>query len=223
MHRGPHPEDKQLFGTDRQLDFAAAVEDYSWLLSRGYARNAALTLIGDRFQLTRRQRVAVGRCACSDEAQERRQRSELQDFQQLSIDGLNALTTVEAALAGGVVLRGRDGCYRDMASFHGNYRMVEEAERAATLIGLHLGSRPVTWLLDRPVSNTGRLAALLRELAQSQNWPWTVELVPDPDALLKISGVPVATSDSAILDRCQAWYNLARRVVEPLTGVWLFP
>jgi hypothetical protein len=223
MHRGPHPEDTQLFGPDQRADFASAVEDYSWLLTRGYARQAALTLIGDRFQLTQRQRVAVGRCACSDEAQKRRKQSELDDFQQLSIDGLNALTTVEAALAKGVVLRARDGCYRDMASFHGNYRMVEEAERAATLIGLHLRARPVTWLLDRPVSNTGRLAALLRQLAQSHDWPWTVELVPDPDLLLKVSPLPVASSDSAILDECLAWYNLARRVVEPLRGVWLFP
>ncbi|MBS2036776.1 DUF434 domain-containing protein [bacterium] len=223
MHRGPHPEDQQFFGTSRRSDFATAVEDYSWLLSRGYARQAGLTLVGDRFQLTQRQRVAVGRCACSDQAREARTQSQVTDFAELAIDGLNALTTVEAALAGGVVLRARDGCFRDMASFHGNYRMVEEAEAAARLIGLHLRGRPVTWLLDQPVSNTGRLAALLRRLAHSQNWPWTVELVPDPDPLLKMSKVAVASSDSAILDQCSAWYNLARAVVEPLTGVWYFP
>jgi len=223
MHRGPHPEDPELFGPDRRGDFGAAVEDYSWLLSRGYARNAGLTLVGDRFQLTQRQRVAVGRCACSEEARRQRATTELQSFDSLHIDGLNALTTVEAALAGGVVLLARDGCFRDMASFHGNYRMVEEARPAAILVGQHLRGRPAHWLLDRPVSNTGRLSQLLLEVAESHGWAWTVELVPDPDALLKVCPHPVATSDSAILDRCAGWYNLARRVVEPLTGVWLFP
>ncbi len=95
------------------------------------------------------------------------------EFDSIHVDGLNTLTTVEAALAGGVVLRGCDGCYRDMASFHGNYRMVEEAPRAAELIGLHLAGRPALWLLDKPVSNTARLAALLRELAAERGWPWT--------------------------------------------------
>ena len=223
MHRGPHPEDPQLFHPNRAADFATALEDYSWLLTRGYSRAAGLTLVGDRFQLTQRQRVALGRCACSDEARQQRRAKQVHDFETLQIDGLNALTTVEAALAGGVVLRGRDGCYRDMASFHGNYRMVEEATRAAELIGTHLQNRPAHWLLDRPVSNTGRLAALLRDLAAERNWPWTLELVPDPDALLKVSPEVIATSDSAILDGCTRWYNLARAVVEDLPNVWLFP
>ncbi|MFN8607163.1 MAG: DUF434 domain-containing protein [Vulcanimicrobiota bacterium] len=223
MHRGPHPEDVSLFDHAQRPDFAKGVEDYSWLLERGYSRKAGLSLVGDRFQLTQRQRVALGRCACSDTSRLRRAASRVSDYEELAIDGLNVLTTVEAALAGGVVLRARDGCFRDMASFHGNYRMAEEARRAATLIGLHLKGRPALWLLDRPVSNTGRLAQLLRQLSEAEGWPWKVELVPDPDAMLKMSAMTIATSDSAILDECSAWYNLARNVVEPLTGVWLFP
>ena len=222
MHRGPHPEDLQLFGDRQRPNFRAAVEDYSWLLSRGYAKNAGLTLVGDRFQWTQRQRIAVGRCACSEQARQQRSATELHTFETVHIDGLNALTTVEAALGGGVVLAARDGCFRDMASFHGNYRLVEEALPAANLIGRHLQGRPAHWLLDRPVSNTGRLAQLLREVAQTNGWNWIIELVPDPDALLKICPHPVATSDSAILDVCAGWYNLARKVVEPLTPVWLF-
>jgi hypothetical protein len=223
MHRGPHPEDPHLFAPEKSAEFLRAIEDYSWLLTRGYAKTAGLTLVGDRFQLTQRQRTALGRCACSDEARQQRQNKQVQNFESLQIDGLNALTTIEAALAGGVVLRGRDGCYRDMASFHGNYRMVEEATPAILLIGQHLQNRPAHWLLDQPVSNTGRLANLLRQLAAQHNWPWTVQLVPDPDPILKTTPQTIATSDSAILDQTTQWYNLARAIVDQLPQTWLHP
>src|SRR5256885_8530001 len=44
----------------------------SWLLSRGYQPKSALKLVGDRHSLRERQRLAVGRAACSDESRERR-------------------------------------------------------------------------------------------------------------------------------------------------------
>ncbi len=226
VHRGPHPEDNQLFGQPKWPQLQAAVADYSWLLTRDYGAPSALTLVGDRFQLSQRQRVAVARCSCSDSS--RIQRSQRQahwsEISEVHIDGLNLLTTVEAALAGGVVLQARDGCYRDMASFHGNYRMVEEALAAAELVGEVLDGRSAHWLLDRPVSNTGRLAALLRGLAERRGWSWEVELVPDPDKILKDSNSVVATADSAILDRCPRWTNLARRVVDlRVPGAWFVP
>jgi hypothetical protein len=69
----------------------------------------------------------------------------------LLIDGYNLLITVEAALAGGVVLRARDGTYRDMASVHGTFRKVQETLPAIELIGLLLarhGATQCTWYLD---------------------------------------------------------------------------
>ena len=40
-----------------------------------------------------------------------------------------------------------------------------------------------------------------------------MELVQDPDALLAETSQIVATADSAILDRCTAWINLARETI----------
>ena len=147
---------------------------------------------------------------------------DLAAVERIRLDGLNVLTTVEAALAGGVVLCARDGCYRDMASFHGNYRVVEEAAAAAARVGELLAGRPAVWFLDRPVSNTGRLSKLLMELAAERGWPWTVELVPDPDRVLREGDSVVATADSGILDACMQWVNLARAVVErSVPGAWV--
>ncbi len=220
QHRGPHPEDLAAFAANVQPRLHNAVTDLSWLLSRGYADPSSLKLVGDRYELLERQRAAVRRCACSDDALVRRRQHERPVAalagQTLSIDGYNALTTVEAALAGGVVIVGRDGCYRDMASMHGTFRQVHETLPAAELIGDCLaahGALGVTWLLDRPISNSGRLRAMLLDLAEQRGWSWRVELSDDPDKQLSTCDGLVASADSAILDRCVAWLNLTGAVV----------
>jgi hypothetical protein len=50
--------------------------------------------------------------------------------------------------------------------------------------------------------------------ASASGWPWTVELFDDPDRVLKDAAEIVATADSAILDQCPRWFNLARNIIE---------
>jgi hypothetical protein len=67
------------------------------------------------------------------------------------------LITIEAAMSGGLIFVGRDGCCRDLASIHGTYRKVTETIPAVKLIGRFLQKVGVTeavWLLDSPVSNS---------------------------------------------------------------------
>lgn len=137
--------------------------------------------------------------------------------QSVDLDGFNVLTTVEAALAGGVILCGRDGCYRDMASMHGSYRKVEETRPALVMIGEvleELGAAVCCWFLDRPVSNSGRLATIIQEVASERNWEWFTQLENDVDPVVSESSNVVASADSVILDRCNQWCNLAREVVD---------
>jgi hypothetical protein len=220
-HRGPDPRDDLAFDASTWPALRAAVADLSWLLERGYAPVSSLKLVGDRWSLTARQRSAVLRGACSDAARDRRRRHQvspeaLRD-QTLVIDGFNVLTTIEAALGGALVLRGRDGVDRDLAGLHGTYRKVEETLPAIRLVGELLAALGVSrgvWLLDRPVSNSGRLRALILEQAAEQGRTCDVELPMDPDPLLIASDEIVATADSAVLDRCRRWFNLARAVNE---------
>jgi hypothetical protein len=219
-HRGPHPADLDAFSSRTQPRLAEAIDDLSWLLTRGYAANAATKLVGDRLALIDRQRICLQRCACSDQALASRKSREMAPAEvgrgPLWVDGLNVLTTIESALAGGVLLIGRDGCCRDMAGMHGHYKRVAETLPAIELAGSTLSrlqAAEVTWLLDKPVSNSGRLAGWIREAAERQGWNWHVELVANPDPLLAAATEPVASADSMILDRCQRWFNLARAVV----------
>lgn len=228
-HRGPHPADTELFGVDELPKLRRAVAELCWLLGRGYKMTSSLKLVGDRHGLRERQRLAVSRSACSDEDRQRRRDhcipvEQLKD-QQLVVDGFNLIITIEAALSGGPLLVGVDDCIRDLSSVHGSYRSVEETDRAIMMIGDaldRLGPASVHWLLDQPVSNSGRLAARISDLAAHANWPWSVEVVFNPDAAIIASSAIAITSDSMILDRVERWADLKTYLLErEVPQAWL--
>jgi len=131
--------------------------------------------------------------------------------QGLAIDGYNTLITIEAALGGGILLLGRDHCIRDLASIHGTYRKVDETVPALELIRTYLDRlhlQEVVWVLDSPVSNSGRLRRLILQIARSAARPWQVELCQSPDHMLSRTEMMVATSDGPVLDNCKRWTNL---------------
>jgi hypothetical protein len=221
LHRGQHPADEKFFRETLIPGIRRAVADYSLLLSKGYAEKSSLKLVGDRFTLTERQRLAVMRSACSDEQQSGRKSRQLDinavAGQMIAIDGYNVLITIEAAMSGGLIFRGRDGCCRDLASIHGTYRRVSETQPAIELIGgflQQIGINQALWLLDSPVSNSGRLKTLIREIAEKNGWGWEIELVISPDAVLIKGEKIVASSDSVILDKCGRWVDLAGEIIK---------
>jgi len=214
-HRGKHPQDGRLFAAKHLAVLRDAVADLSYLLTRGYSDSAALKLVGDHYQLHARQRVALARAACSDQALARRKARHVTAAElrgnRLLIDGYNLLITAETALSGGVLIVGRDGCVRDIAGLHGSYKKVEETLPALRLLGetlAELGVVEAVWHLDSPVSNSGRLARLIRAEGERNGWPWAAEVEPDPDKTLERSGEIVVTSDSVVLDRVERWFNL---------------
>lgn len=220
-HRGAHPADADLFSPEAAASLRLAVADLSWLLGHGYARTSALKLVGDRHELRERQRIAVGRAACADALREERLRRQLstEDLRgrDVMVDGFNLLVSLEAALGGGVLLWCRDGCVRDMSSVHGSYHSVAETEHAILSVGARLKEmevRSVHWLLDSPVSNSGRLAQRIREMAEEHGWPWTVEAVFNPDsALIAATDAVAVSSDAMVIDGASCWFNLAADLI----------
>ena len=106
---------------------------------------------------------------------------------------------------------------RDLAAMSGHYRRVRVTRQAVGLIAAALaaaGCVRVRWLLDRPVSNSGRLRALVEEAVAGEAAAWSVDLTDRTDRVLRAAPEVVATADSAVIDGCDRWVNLARHVVE---------
>jgi hypothetical protein len=228
-HRGPNPKDKRDFAPARLLLLRIAGSDLAWLLSHGYPWKPALQLVGNRYSLTERQRIALQRTTVADSVRDARLESRA-DLgvalgRPLLVDGFSVLLTVESALGGGIVLGARDHTFRDLALMKGHYKRVEETRTALELLGVFLaeaGCTRVDWFLDRPISNSGRLRKLMIGVAAEHNWPWTVELATSLDRILADSGELVATADGWILDHSALWLNLARHVIEGrIPGAWI--
>ena len=230
-HRGQHSQDARLFAPNQWKILNDAVDDLSWLWTRGYAEKAGLKIVGDRYKLTGRQREAIRRAACTDEAMFRRpvNRIDPADLagKAVVIDGYNLLITVESGLANGLVVACRDGTYRDIASIHGTYRRVEETFPAIRIIAEELqalGVGSTLWYLDKPVSNSGRLKGFIQEIAQEFAMAWDVDLVNNPDReLIEARGPVVVSSDGIVLDQAETWTNLTRHIVDRLPDPQILP
>jgi len=220
-HRGKNPEDEKLFTHQQFIYLKRAVEDLSYLYTRGYSEKIAIKIVGDHYQLKARQRLVVQRAVCSDMSLGIRKKNEVGEHvskgEQFLIDGYNLLITVESLLSGGILICGRDGCIRDIASIHGTYHKVEETVPAILWIGQKLAlfdpSR-VTWFLDKPISNSKRLAHLVSTIAEEQGWNWNVEVVTNPDKeIVQREGIAIS-SDSYVLDNAKRWLNFVARNID---------
>jgi len=77
-------------------------------------------------------------------------------------------------------------------------------------------------LLDRPISNSGRLAKRIRDVAVEHGWSWTVEVLFNPDAEIIASGRVVVSSDSHVLDQTHHWINFTGYLLDKeLKKFWL--
>lgn len=230
------PPDAELFGAEALPLLQGACQELAYLRRRGYPLPSALKLVGDRYQLYERQRRALTRAtsAAGGEAEraDRRLRGRHPAPAGLWVDGFNVIITLETALKGGVLVSTLDDTLRDLAGVHGAYRVRPVSERALELLVEDLGQRgwqevPVRFLLDAPVSNTGRLSALIRARAAAADLPWEVEVVPDPDQVLRgplPEGVVVASGDAPVLDCCGPWLDWAGDTIRAaLPEAWRAP
>ncbi|WP_103068766.1 DUF434 domain-containing protein [Aquimarina sediminis] len=221
-NRGKVASDDRLFGDPiMQQKLKDAVQDMSYLLSRGFAEKSSLQLVGNRYLLNvRQQKALLGMSASQEHVTIRNKRTvkpENIDNKVVVIDGFNLLITIESALSGAYLFKGIDGFYRDVSGVHGTYKRVQKTEEAILLVGnilKKLGADTVLWYFDAPVSNSGRLKTRLYELAAQYQFPWEIYLVNNPDKELSKSNHIVVSSDAWILNKAKQNFNLGAYLIE---------
>jgi hypothetical protein len=197
-----------------------AAADFRYLLSRGYPRGAALTLVGNRYRLphTARQILHRGVFSPEEAAHRRAKLRRLEDFPglPLGVDGHNVLITLECALKGLPLVAADDGFIRDVAQLSRAFRASTRTERALSLLADFLAGRhpgPVHVFFDAPLSRSGELAQRTRELWAARGLVVEAAAVPVPERELTAFPGPVATSDSALIDAREQVVDLAGEII----------
>ncbi|MBR2834739.1 MAG: DUF434 domain-containing protein [Coriobacteriales bacterium] len=218
--RGFLPKDDRYFSPEALKVLQRASRHIFYLINEGYDLEQAATFVGNHFQLAERQRLAIIRSLATKEQLASREYKQIPmgalAGREVWIDGFNTIITAEVMLSDSLLLKGMDGCIRDLAALRGTYRMIPQTSQAINLILSMLQSAGVlraTFLLDEPVSNSGRLKTMIADHGESYSLDLDIRILKNVDRKL-YDKENVITSDSVILDRCISWINLAEKYVE---------
>ncbi len=218
--RGFVPKDERYFSPTALETLRKASQHVKYLIDNGYDLKQASTFVGDHFQLSERQRIAIMRSVATNDQLAGRRAKEVPIEQigssKVWIDGLNTIITLEVMLVDSTLLSSMDGAIRDLASLRGTYRLIPETTDAARLLFDVLqdaGVQAVNILLDQPVSNSGRLRGLLEDVGSAYSFSLDVRVQGGVDRSL-FGKEHVISSDSLVLDRCASWINLTKRCME---------
>ncbi|MBS6952992.1 MAG: DUF434 domain-containing protein [Enterocloster asparagiformis] len=219
VRRGYVPQDAVEFGPKYRETMERASVEVDFLINRGYDIKSASTFVGNHYMLSERQRMALARMRSPEDMIKRRRLAEIDRFSpppSVVIDGFNLIVTLEVAFSGSLLIGGADGTVRDLAGLRGTYRIVDKTGMAVSAMFRYMkesGIGAAKIYLDQPVSNSGRLAGLIREHGAQWGIETDVELRPDVDRAL-YGLASVVTTDAIILNHCLSWYNMARWIIE---------
>jgi hypothetical protein len=197
-----------------------AAADFRYLLARGYPRQEALALVGNRYLLNRtgRQLLHRGVFAPGVAAARRAKRRRFRDLagQPLGVDGHNLLITLECAQRGLPLVAADDGFIRDVGQVSRAFRPSDDTDRVLALLADYLVSPPAGPLqvyYDAPLSLSGELARRTVEVFADRGLAAEAAAVPVPERELAAFPGPVATSDTALIDECGAVVDLAGEII----------
>ena len=210
--RGYVPEDEKNFSPAALEKMRIASRHVGFLINEGYDLKQVATFVGNHFLLSERQRLAIMRSLATKEQLVERSRKEVSSVsgRTVYIDGFNIIITLEVLLCDSILFSCMDGTIRDLAALRGTYRIIPETKGAVQLLLKTLQEMDVQAahiLLDEPVSNSGRLKALIAEIGEAYPLGLDIQIQRDVDRALW-EQENVITTDSVILDHCVSWVNI---------------
>ena len=214
------PDDERNFSKSGINMMRLAARYIGYLINEAYDLKQVTTFVGNHFLLSERQRLAVMRSLATEEQLENRKNKQVElgvlAGQDIWIDGVNTVITLEVMQCDSILLECMDGTIRDLAALRGTYRIIPATGNAVKLLldaQKDTGSRSATILLNAPVSNSGRLKSLIAENAEDYPFGVDIQVMKDVDREL-YAKENVVTSDSIILDRCSSWINLSYKCLK---------
>lgn len=218
--RGYVPEDERNFSISALETMRIASRHINYLINEGYDLKSASTFVGNHFLLSERQRLAIVRSLATKEQLETRMGKKNENGAEVWVDGFNMIITLEVLFCDSILFTCMDGTIRDLAALRGTYRIIPETTDATSMlldVLLEAGAESVHILLDEPVSNSGRLKALIADIGEK--YPFTLDIQIRKDVDRELYGKEnVITSDSVILDNCKSWINLTPKSLEKYGG-----
>ena len=220
--RGFVPEDERNFSPEALKIMMTASRHVRYLVNEGYGLKQASTFVGNHYLLSERQRLVIMRSVASDEQIQARRSKQVQidklAGKEIWIDGFNTIITLEVILSSSIFFFCMDRTVRDLAALRGTYRLIPETSAAVELMFDILQKAEVAKiniLLDEPVSNSGRLKALIADVAEAEQYLFKVDIqiLKNVDRML-YHKERVITSDSIILDYCISWVNLTAEIMK---------
>lgn len=216
------PDGRSLPAEELKEKLMEPAIELRYLLSKGYKRRSAITFVSNHHRLSEQERHILARLVFSPETAESRFKkkltcSKLQGYD-IFVDGYNVIISIESALKNELIWFADDGFLRDISGVFNKHRITDTTfmavdEMLSTFAALNV--RSATILLDSQMSNSGRLAALIREKTESSIFKVDAMTSKHVDFDLKEAGTyaVIATADSVII-------NAVSKVVD-VTECWL--
>ena len=225
VKRGYMPSDDKEF-IDQIEKLREAGEELYYLINRGYQIKPASTFVGNHHLLSERQRLALVRSISPKGSIEERVAKEVHELKDsvVYIDTFNTVITLEIAFSGSTLLSCMDGTIRDLAGLRGTYRIIDKTDLAVEAIRKVLeaeGVKEAHFLIDAPISNSGRLSSKIEDMFEKSLVEALCEVINDVDKNL-YDRERVITSDAIILDNCRSWYNLTGKAIQAEIGDYQF-
>lgn len=207
-----------------------AIGDFRYLLSRGYRRERAIEIVGERYLLGQNNRLILYRAVYDDETADlHRQKMVMPEVvleEKLSVDGYNVLITVESMLRKKPLILCDDGFVRDISGIHGKHRLSSYSEHALSLMMrllTELQPSEVRFYYDQQVSRSGELAALTRGLLDRFTLDGNAETARQADNAALGFGDVLATSDTVLIERGERLFDLAAEVARRSSPTQILP
>lgn len=207
---------------------SSPARDIRYLLERGFPKTSSIRFVGDHYRLEKSERHILTRVIVPAKTAVARNKKRLTytevSGKKILADGYNVLIAIENMLSGHTLWLCDDGFVRDTRGVfrsHRNTDITTEAVRQMCSILSKSNISYVKVLLDSQMSQSGELAALIREELALLSLQGEVSTSEHADFDLKHADPEyvVATADGAIIDAVEKVIDLPQAVIEE-KGSW---